>query len=68
MTETGTGGGHECVQDVWEGGAGGRGEGLEDGGGQEAGTGRITLSVRVTVRKLEDGIVKPRMGRGIYRY
>ena len=83
MTETGAGGGHEHVQDVREGGAGGREESLGGEDGQEEMTGSVTLSVRETVSQLEVGInfgklsssskhkksriVKPRMGRGINR-
>ena len=76
-------GGHEHGQDVQEGGAGGRDEGVGDGDGLGGGTGMVILSVKETVKKLEDGIsfekssssskqkkfriVKPRMGRGIKR-
>jgi hypothetical protein len=57
MTETGAGGGHERVQDVRKGGA----RGLKKFwgmyvDGQEAVTGRVTLSVRETVRRLEYGM------------
>ena len=83
MSVTGVGGGHERVQDVQEGGAEGRKESFGGGDGQEAMTGNVKLSVRETVRRLEDGMsfgklsssskqkksrfVKPRMGRGVKR-
>ena len=56
MTETGAGGGHERVQGVREGDAGGREESLGGEDGQEEMTGSVTLSVRETVSQLEVGI------------